>query len=426
MSERASESAVEARAGWVLIAQLVALLVMILVTFRLWWPQEHLSTAEVFAFPSVPVFGLLESSGLGVQRITVGFLMLAIVLALVVVSCTRGKRARGGLMALVTVLLLAAVLFNQHRFLPWVYQSMLIFAAAVLLSRFEFFKWCRLILVTIYLFSAISKFDYQFITTTGRTMFHTLTGWIGLESPAWDASLLNFCVFCLPCAEMLIGLGLCFSATRATAVVAGFAMHVSLLLILGPLGLGHAESVLVWNGLLIFQLGLLYWPVKRNPSAVRQSEKPVKVSVTYRLMVILLLAAPVLEKLDLADHWPAWELYAPRTSRCRIWIVDWKIPLLPSSVQKHVRAKRVNSDGPQLLRELDLSRWSIDSLNVPVYPQDRFQLGVAIHIVKRLNLEQGFQVKLQSAANRWTGERKTLTLTNLKALQEKKGEFWLK
>ena len=55
-------------------------------------------------------------------------------------------------------------------------------------------------------------------------------------------------------------------------------------------------------------------------------------------------------------------------------------------------------------RPLRIDRWSLDALYVPIYPQDRFQVGVALSLARRFDLNQ-IQVVIEGPADRWTGKR---------------------
>ena len=81
-------------------------------------------------------------------------------------------------------------------------------------------------------------------------------------------------------------------------------------------------------------------------------------------------------------------------------------------------------DGDQW-RELDLSEWSLKVRKVPIYPQARYQLGLASQLAASLNLSDALRVKLQSVSDRRTGNRNEQLLLNEKEIERDLGAFWL-
>ena len=415
-----------------IVSQCVGLIAMVLATAPLWFSSHGTGDAFEFGFPAIPLF---ESSGdaKGILTGNIGALILlnSVLLIGFLITKLRSATFVAGIVLLISMLI--SVVFNQHCFLPWVYQSMLILLGTLALKQRDSFRFYRILLVSIYLFSAFSKFDYQFVHSTGLVMFKTLASIIGMDPTAWPETLQSICVLSFPTFEGLVGLGLLFKATRFVAMWGGIVMHLSLLLILGPWGLDNAASVLVWNMLFMVQLVLLYWPVRdlslaewkvpeQDPSDLK-TNKTGK-SIVFQVMVVGLFLIPVLEKLNAVDHWPAWCLYGPRASRCKLFISEWKAEQLPNEFRKYLREDK--SSDFQVMKEFDMAAWSIDSKNVPIYPQDRFQVGVARFLVKKLELERAFKIEIHSTSDWWTGRRKITKLTELSDVEAYANKaFWL-
>lgn len=150
------------------------------------------------------------------------------------------------------------VLLDQHRLQPWTYQF-LVFAVLTAFSkpRMTLF-WMCWIVISIYLFSAISKFDYQFTHTVGDQMLSTLVSFGGWDSAIWTAETRSRLITSFPVGELLVGLGLAIPQTRKAAIPLAILLHVTLLLMLGPLGMGHRPGVLIWNLFFIVQTVLLF------------------------------------------------------------------------------------------------------------------------------------------------------------------------
>ena len=75
--------------------------------------------------------------------------------------------------------------------------------------------------------------------------------------------------------------------------------------------------------------------------------------------------------------------------------------------------------------KLRIDRWSLEALGAPVYPQDRFQVGVALALAEKYNLGQDIRVEIDSPANRWTGNRSTKVYQGAGAIRELAGQYRL-
>ena len=60
---------------------------------------------------------------------------------------------------------------------------------------------------------------------------------------------------------------------------------------------------------------------------------------------------------------------------------------------------------------------------MPVYPQARFQLAVAMADLQ--NDEMNYSIEFKGVADRWDGTRTTETLTGRDQMQMRASKFWL-
>lgn len=307
------------------------------------------------------------------------------------------------------------VLLDQHRLQPWMYQF-LVFAILVAFSkpRSALF-WMRWIVISIYIFSAISKFDYQFIHTVGDQMLSTLVSFIGLDSSTWPANVRYWLVVAFPFGELLVGLGLASAKTRKLVIPFAIALHVTLLLILGPLGMGHRPGVLVWNMFFIAQAVLLFGGRPLRQSTADESvSRDGPLEFVGSLVAMLVILFPATQAIGICDHWPAWEVYAPRSSRVEI-----------ASSGLEFKSSSGGAPSPETEPWLNLQQWSLVELGVPIYPEGRFQLAIAMAVERKFNLDREFRVELKSESNRRTGARKTEILTGRDQLQMRASQYWL-
>tara|TARA_Y100001968_G_scaffold231835_1_gene214551 strand:+ start:1364 stop:2593 length:1230 start_codon:yes stop_codon:yes gene_type:complete len=358
-------------------------LVLFAVTYKVWLPPNQ--------FPAVPLLDVFGSSA--AQATWIHYLLLT-VCSLALLGTTIKPASTTWFIVIVS--LLAMFLLNQHRLQPWAFHLLLgafVFAAC---SIRQGTSLLRLLTISIYTFSAAGKFDYQFMETVGQEFLVATTGLINLNSTQWDPSLSSKATLLFPLAEILVAVLLIRPRSRKAGIALAILLHLSIITLLSPLGLGHKPGVIIWNGLFVVLVPLLF-------SDKLNSTQPAETTFSGQLAAILVLAAsllPAVEPLGKYDHWLAWGLYSPRTSRVII-----NVHLYDVGVVEELEAFMLPQLGDTPYRTLDLRKWSLATLNVPVYPQDRFQLAAARYIAHKYKLGDSIQVHMLSISDRFTGHR---------------------
>lgn len=384
-------------------------LLLLLVTWRLWTPHTE--------FPQIPFFAALtDVPGY------VDWIALALVVSSLLVTGTTARESvwRCAMMVFATAAIVL-ILLNQHRFQPWAYQFVLFAVIMANCREHVAGRLMRWIVVSIYAYSAVSKFDYQFLHSLGPQFLSTLTGFVGLRSTDWTASLQAWLAMLLPLGELLVGVGLLIPCTRRIGIIAAIGLHSLLLLILGPWGLAHQLGVLVWNLFFMAQAWMLFTERPMNEEPVADG---TRWRVPERLCLVLtsaVIAFPVSESLGYCDHWAAWELYSPRSSRVQIAIHESAVDRLPEQIQRQL-SPAVDDGGWQ---QLHIDRWSLESLSVPIYPEDRFQMGVAEALTNHYELALAIHARQQGASDRWTGQRIESSLVGSDQLKAAGDLFWI-
>lgn len=358
-------------------------LALFYVTLPLW-----ISTNE---FPVVPLLAPLASTVF--QSAWIDGVLLGSLLVLIFINSIR---SHSRLWLSIVILLSIMFLLNQHRLQPWAFHLFLgstVFACCSRESGVRLLKWLS---ISIYIYSAVGKLDYQFMHTVGLQFLETVLAWTGLTTDDLPVATAPKLTLIFPAFELLVASLLLFRKTRVLGVYAAIFLHSLIILILSPLGLDHKPGVLIWNGLFIAMIPYLFLPMI-------QSANETKKTFTNRMASLVIMAAcllPILESFGKYDHWLAWGLYSPRNSRAQINIHLYKVGEI-KELEPYMRPQL----GDTPFRSLDLRKWSLEELNVPLYPQDRFQLAVARHIAHRYNLDSGIEVHLLGIANRFTGQR---------------------
>ncbi|MDV6034333.1 MAG: hypothetical protein F9B45_30410 [Phycisphaera sp. RhM] len=388
----------------------IGLAVLILVTLPIWIPTWGRDPG----FPPVPWVAMPGAEWLVGAVETVALALLLVGLAAAVY---RGadRWCWWGVAAALAVL----IVLDQHRLQPWAYQSLLYSVLFAGMSWRDGRRWVIAIAISIYFYSASGKFDYQFVHTVGHQMVQTLASPLGGVGDATATRL----AFALPTGELAIAIALAFPRTRRIGGVCAIAMHVTLIGLLGPWSLSHSPGVLAWNGLLAIQAALLFVVSPRSMERTdRQVPLPARAPLRWpiRLAVVAALLLPLTERSGYWDHWTSWALYSPHNSRAEIQIHQSAIDRMPSDVAAYLD----DPDGDRW-SDLDIGQWSLERRWVPVYPQARYQLDLAVQLAERHDLDQAIRVKLKRVSDRWTGERHETFLIGASELKRQSETYWL-
>lgn len=408
---------------WALFA-----IVLFVVTWKLWFPQTlfpQVALIELFnGIPSEIIYGAIALVVIALFSILLSKFSYATV--------PRSLNFRLLSWAILIDAIVLLWLTDQHRIQPW--SVHLVVGALVFLTcrPQRGVALLRLFAISIYMYSALGKFDHQFMNTVGPRLLTGLAELIGVDIKTWDSALVSKLSLLLPLGELLIGVLLCHRRTRKLAIFSATFMHICLVVLFSPLGLNHEWAVVVWNGFFIIQNDMLFGTTllsgvakcrSKSKSAVNVAEvelsehtidNRVKSQVQWigQLFLTLVLVLPAFERYEVVDHWPSWGLYSPRNSRVVV-----RIYLSAGIKTKEIEEFFQPQFGNAAFHVLDLSRWSLETLGVPIYPQQRYQLGVARAVAQKYDLGRAIEVDLLSMSQRLTGSRQRETLRGVEAIK---------
>ena len=299
-------------------------------------------------FPLTPVWEVLRPLPSPIDAV-----IYAVMLALAGLIAIR-PRARW----IAAFLLLTAgyAMFDQQRWQPWFYQylAMLAVLAWYIDDQNAVMETWRLIVVCLYFWSGIQKFNDGFLHDTFRWMIEPMAGRFAasLEWMAWGAPVL----------ECLIALGLLLPRTRRMAAGLAIGMHVFILASIGPLGHRHNSVVWPWNLTMCVLVVLLFWGGE-GPSVRLPFQKAV-----FALMGIL----PALSLVGAWDSYLSFALYSGNQSQATVYLSDEAAGKLPERIQQVM-----DGNDDSLVDELDVEAWSYDDINVPPYAEMRVFRSIA-------------------------------------------------
>ncbi len=393
-------------------------------TWRLWTPQT--------VFPQVPAFEILCKTPAWIDWICLASLLAG--LSLLAVGRPGRWETCGSLLVLVSLSVL--ICLDQHRFQPWAYQLWLfnvIWLSCVSRWRFRLMSWLT---VSIYFYSALGKLDFEFLHSVGLQMLRALFRILGLDVGLFPPSMQTIMVAAFPSVELLVAIGLAKRRTRRIAGGFAIGLHLMLIVVLGPLGLDHRLGVLIWNLLFAVQAYYLFVMPKiaQKDNAFAEQGNAPNVSVwrerfgkvVCSTLMAVLMVMPLTERFGIWDHWPSWALYAPHSSRIQVDVAAGNISRLPRELAALIPRPTSEADADLDWVKVPMDAWSLQTLGAPIYPQARFQLGVARHVAKEVDAEFQVRVTILGTANRFTGLRTWNTLaTSMEIAESYVADYWL-
>ncbi len=289
-------------------------------------------------------------------------------------------------------------------------------------------------MVSIYFYSAIGKFDFEFLHTVGQQMLGAMAKLVGQDSSTIPAPMRLTLVAFFPVTELVVAFGLAWPKSRRIAGLLAIVLHFTLIAILGPLGLNHRLGVLIWNALFSVQAFYLFvvkqktelvsridplQPVRNNSGRVRGLPQSL-----CSAMIAMAIVLPCTERFGIWDHWPSWALYAPHSSRVRVEVAGASVGRVPSELAALI-AQPSLPEGEMLDWVIvPIDDWSLRSLDTPIYPQSRFQLGVAKTIASLIDSESEVRVTILGAASRFSGHRQSQVLEGSTQIDIAGDSYW--
>jgi len=291
---------------------------------------------------------------------------------------------------------LIQLLPDQNRNQPWMTQFLVSCLWFVTLPRPQALAMARLYLVALYVHSGLSKLDVGFVREIAPNLLSVTPLGDPTIAPWWREAA----AWAMPSAEALCGLALVAGPTRRLGLIGVVLMHLTLLAILGPVGLNQSANVLIWNFALAIQAVVLFgWvdgsgrfqtdtPSTPLAATPRATEAEGVLAPVGRLAALVVLVAPLTERSGWWDAWPSFALYAGHTERVVVELdrqtlddldACWRVGLVEPEAAEAPASPWVR---------FDLNAWSLARRGAPIYPQARSALGLAEAILRRIHTQR--------------------------------------
>lgn len=336
----------------------IGLLLSMLCSYNLWAGQRWYPVCPLFTnFYIQPPFDYIL---LGLEIVLVFFLIAADKTRLIIF--------------LILLLNLVFVLLDQNRLQPWffIYNSFLV----VLLfynwridnvnNYNSFFIILQLCFAAVYVYSGLQKFNEGFLTETYPWFIRPLKAFVSDR----QMLTLNKTAYIIPYLEIFIGFGLLIKPLRFIAIPLVVALHVVILLLMGPLGNNYNVVVWPWN-LIMIVLALLLFSGKTNERFFSISHL-FKLPVFY-LVMILFWILPAFNLIGKWETYLSFSLYSGNNHNAKILLSKKAYDRLPPYI-KHFAYEREND------YVLYPKEWCLTELKTPLYPEKRIFRNVSRYV----------------------------------------------
>ena len=336
----------ESRLRFLQCSVVAGLLFGIFFSFELWFPINR-------TFPRVPMFIEIP---VWIDRV----LSITLIISLILVIFLP-KRKMPLVLVINTLILLA--ISDQMRLQPWVYQYFIIFVVFAFNERKEnnsaqMLGLIQISIAALYIWSGLQKINYTFIYETLPFLLSPLQNFMAINDlPLFFVGLTTALT------ETLIGFGLLLKKTRRFAVRCAIILHIIILTLL--VAKNYNQIVWFWNITMIALVIFSFWKSSCSIPEIFSNQK-IGADKFSKIIVAASIILPVLSFFGLWDSYLSAALYSSRTEIGVIRINDNLYENLPAKAKQIVFETEKSSQ-----KILPLFEWSINDLNVPVYPEER-------------------------------------------------------
>ncbi|MCA9360718.1 hypothetical protein KC730_02395 [Candidatus Kaiserbacteria bacterium] len=341
----------DTRFFWLRIVAVIGLLSSLLLSAPAWSPER--------TFPLSPI----------ITRLTMLPASQDALFLLVLVSLTAGlfrTNFRKYLLSTGLVALLLLLLLDITRLQPWVlhYCAVLFLFSSLIdkdITSSKILDASRLIVGGIYFWSGLQKLNYYFFTTT----FPWFTEHLWLPFGDAGSTLAIFASFFVPFIEMTLAIGLFTKRFRKLSVFGSALMLLLVLISLGPTGHNWNSAVWPWNIAIFGMVFLLFFNTNFSlPEFIVR----LKGNLVAYVMIFTFWVVPAGNLVGFTDNYLAWSLYSGKVPEASIL-----------GNHSFLATLSPKTEGG----ELRFVAWTLDSMNLVPYPENRVFIDVFENICNK-------------------------------------------
>lgn len=264
---------------------------------------------------------------------------------------------------------------DQNRLQPWFFNYLFILSILLFYKQrvddsnnfISVFICLQVLVALIYIFSGLQKLNTFFVTDTFTWMIDPLSAVLNTKLML----LLTRFGKLVPYFELFIGFGLLIKPMRFITLPLVIAMHIFILITLGPFGRSFNYVIWPWNIVMIILCLLLFADVK--------AERFFDISFLFNsfafyLVITIMLIFPVFSFNNKYDSFLSSSLYSGNTHGCKLILSDEAYNKLPFYIRSFVTK---NSD----YNILYIKNWAMNELNTPCVPEYRIYKKVQQQVI---------------------------------------------
>ncbi len=312
-------------------------------------------------YPVIPPVDIFKNIPAFLHTFLFGFSLLA----LLAVLCFKTNRW-------VLVFLLASEIISCSldtvRWQPWEYM----YLCFLLIVVINFNKpknilvLTHLFLVSIYFFSGLHKLSRDFLSSVWLNMF--LVDFLGLSMDFILKYKLFFIGLTIPAIEITLAIVLLVSKSKRKVSYFLILMHLSILVLIGPLGLKYNSVVWPWNLAMIFILMIIY-------------AKPFELSYRKNIgpnlyWLVLWFVMPVFSLLGSWYQYFSFNLYSGSGNQMYICVSENEQELKPYFEKKSV----LFCDGKKIV---NLQNWALKEIKSAPIPEIEIYRKIAVYLKQK-------------------------------------------
>lgn len=255
---------------------------------------------------------------------------------------------------------LLSCLLDVTRWQPWEYLYLFLFAiiAAYGKNKERLYIALTLVFASTYIFSGLHKLNGGFLYSVWKvTILHEF---FGIPHEAGKNLLVHYSGLLLPVLETATGLGILLLKNKRLPVYILIAMHLFILVLVGPFGTDYNVVIWPWNVAMIFLLYIMF--IKNNHGYFN-----AKAVFNSRFAIIILFWI-VLPVASFSGYWSRYfssSLYSGNTLNMDICFGVGEVP----KEIDDFRAKRDKHNICDGKARLSILHWGLEELKVPPYPE---------------------------------------------------------
>lgn len=327
-----------------------------IVTWKLWVTNRQ--------FPLIAPFEWLQA-----PNYIHWFLLGTSMLLLMLLFLLPNNKMIYGTLLLVEI---SSCILDQNRWQPWEYQYIFTLFILLVNKKEQVIEVYIFLVSCIYIYSGLNKFHPNFLWLVWDNMI--LQGFLKCTPSQAHQPIVYQSGYVLALIECCCGFAFLFTASRKIAGYILIAMHIFILVLVGPFGLHYNKAIWPWNVLMVVHLFILIRA--KIPTTI----KAKNLFIRYNKLVVLCWAIlPILGMWGMWDYYLSSNLYSGQLPKAVICIADTS---KTTSLKKYYNKADLlhKCDGKILI---NLQTWSMLEMEAPVYPQMRVYKKIELYFNKK-------------------------------------------